>query len=378
MINRAGKFITMVAVLLPTGCQSVWRQEAKYVDPVLPADMTCGELVHHLNGQHQGLESWRSTSTVMWVRLPNGVRQRLEGVIACRAPQYFRLTAENLIADADLGSNASRCWMYVRPGDPVVVTWRHEDTSLLQQMPTGMPYIDPNWLMLVLGVKPLDANDYEISTGPAGTHELWLTAIENSANGRPLRRVIKVDTVRGYIREHAVYDSEAHPIVRAQLSEHKQHNGHRIPTKVKLEFPQMDSEISLTFRTIETNPHLSDELWKLPERNMQVVDLGKVVRQKLMAEGHGRSGDDRTFQPPVARLKAPQFDEPPRTAFDADARANSFDGAPFNPPETTAPTVAEPEWDLPSSGSGIKQIGYPEKEVTKPKSGWRRFWPFGR
>ena len=358
------------------GCQSAWRQEVEYVDPVLSPNMGCRDLVQHLNNQHHGLEAWRSTSTVMWVRLPNGVRQRLEGVIACQAPQYFRLTAENLIADADLGSNASRCWMYVHPGESAVLTWKHEDTTLLQQIPTGMPYIDPNWLMLVLVVKPLDSNDYEISEGPQGTQELWLTAIEDSPTGRPLRRVIKVDRVRGFIREHAVYDSEAHPIVRAQLSEHKQHNGHRIPTKVKLEFPQMDSEISLTFRTIETNPHLSDDLWKLPDHNMLVVDLGKVVRRKMQSASPRSIRGNQTFQPPRPKLREPIFDEPERTAFEPADRV--LDGSSFTP-APVSPSVSEPDWDLSESESTpVQQTGHIEPAPARRRFGWGNLWPFGR
>ena len=84
-----------------------------------------------------------------------------------------------------------------------------------------MPYIDPNWLMVVLGIKPLDAADYTVSAGPAGSHQVWLTAVEPGPHGRPLRRVIKVDTLQGMIQEHAVYDSAAHPIVKAILKDHR-------------------------------------------------------------------------------------------------------------------------------------------------------------
>ncbi|MEQ9406726.1 MAG: hypothetical protein RIK87_03330 [Fuerstiella sp.] len=345
MINRTNFILIITGLLCAVpGCQLPWRTaETKYVDPALPMTLNRHELVDYLNSQHQGLKAWRCTSTVMWVRLPNGLRQRLEGVIACQAPRYFRLTAENLIADADLGSNDTRCWMYVRPGDPAVLSWRHEDTALLQQMPTGMPYIDPNWLMYVLGVKPLNPDDYEVSRAPGGARELWLTAIEDSPAGRPLRRVIKVDTIRGVVREHAVYDSEAHPLVRAQLKNHRPCNGHMIPTGVTLEFPQMDSEIALTFKNIETNPHLPSELWALPDRNMQVVDLGNVIRSRMQSgAGSDRDYGDRSFQAPRARLTPPDFGRPVRSA--SGPPPGVFDGSPAAPS-----TPEEPDWDHPVS-----------------------------
>lgn len=381
MIDRVSYILLAVAFLTNAGgCQFTWRnQEARYVDPVLRSDMNRQQLVGYLNGQTQGLEGWQCNSTVMSVRLPNGLRGRLEGVIACQSPRYFRLTAESFYADADLGSNASRCWMYVRPGDPAVLTWKHEDTALLQQMPTGMPYIDPNWLMLVLGIKPLNADDYELSGGPSGTQEYWLTAVENSPHGRPLRRVIKVDRVRGVVREHAVYDSEAHPIVRATLKQHRSCDGHVIPTNVKLEFPQMDSEITLTFRSIETNPHLPDELWHVPDRNIQVVDLGNVIRQRMGSQYyHDSDSAQITAESPSARLQPPEFDAT-RTAFGSpDAM---FDGSDTPVPDFDepgiGPGVSPPDWDQPISFSRNQDADtFPETTAPKPKR--RSIWSFWR
>ena len=318
--------------------------------PKLSMNITSDELVQHLNSKTQGLEGWRCTSTRMQVRLPNGISQRLKGAIACQAPNYFRLTASNVIATADLGSNNHRCWVYVKPGESAVMTWKHEDTALLQQIPSGVPYIDPNWLMLVLGVTPLDPADYEISS-PAGSRELWLAAIETGASGRPLRRVIKVDVMSGDVREHAVYDSERNPLVRAQLSGYRVYNQKRIPQSVKLLFPQMDSELTLTFDGIETNPHLPDELWRMPDRNMQVVDLGEVIRSRMLAE------QQQFYQPPTAHLEPPIF-EGTRSAFVTPSGSGSYDGS-----EPEFDDMEEPDWDTPISLSRtLEPAGHSESQ----------------
>ncbi|WP_145944108.1 LolA family protein [Fuerstiella marisgermanici] len=357
MINRSCDILILTTVLLfGSGCQTSWfRKEPQYVDPALPMSYSCHELVDYLNRQNQGLNGWRSTSTVMTVRLPNGLRPNLKGVIACQSPNYFRLTAENIMAEADLGSNASRCWMYSRPGDPAVLTWRHEDTALLQQIPTGMPYIDPKWLMLILGITPLDANDYELTQAPQGTHQLWLLAIEDTPHGRPIRRVIKVDTLRGVVREHVIFDSESHTIARATLSQHQLHNGHFLPGRVKLEFPATDSEITLTFKNIDTNPHLPDELWRIPARNMQVVDLGDVIRSRSRSQ-LSRPGQfspvDQPFGPPKAALQPPEFGSPVQSAFGDGG--SMYDGSPSAGSGAAASEfdgreIAEPNWDTPIS-----------------------------
>lgn len=364
----------VVILMISSGCQMPWhKKEPRYVDPALPMTLSTTELVDYLNRQNQGLESWRCTTTRMEVRLPNVLPVRLKGNIACQAPRRFRLTADNVIARADLGSNDNRCWFYSRPGEPAVMTWKHEDSAMIQQVPSGVPYIDPNWLMLVLGVKPLDASDYEVSHGISGGRELWLSAIEDSPTGRSLRRVIKVETIRGVIREHSVYDSEANPLVRAHLSRHQSFNGHLIPKLVKLQFPQMDSEITLTFEGIETNPHLSDGLWRLPDNNIKVVDVGNVIRQRYGVQ----YGEHESAFPPVnsrrAHLEPPVFRQNDKTALMP--MESTVDGAPATPS-----TIEAPNWDTPISFSktatASDSFGTKNAPVRlpKPKSKWNWKW----
>lgn len=371
MIDYFFRILPAVVLLtMSSGCQLPWQKEqARYVDPALPMTLNTSELVDYLNRQNQGLESWRCTTTRMEVRLPNALPVRLKGNIACQAPRHFRLTADNVIARADLGSNDKRCWFYSRPGEPAVMTWKHEDSAMIQQVPSGVPYIDPNWLMLVLGVKPLDVSDYEVSKGLSAGRELWLSAIEEGPSGRPLRRVIKVDTVRGVIREHSVYDSEANPLVRAHLSRHQSFNGHLIPRLVKLQFPQMDSEITLTFEDIETNPRLSEGLWRLPDNNVQVVDVANVIRQKSsLQHGQHKMAAPPAYTPRV-RLEPPVFRKHDKTAFSP--TESTLDGV-----SAVATEIAAPDWDTPISFSKPATSG-PQNAASrpaKPKSKWNWKW----
>lgn len=337
-----------------TGCESPLRQqpEVRHVDPVLSMSTSRAELVDYLNQQSHGLQGWRCMSTKLRVSLPGMPAQRLSGYIACKSPNYFRLTADNVIAKADLGSNNAHCWVYVRPGEAAVMTWKHEDTKLLQQIPSGVPFIDPNWLMLVLGISPLKADDYELSRGPTSRPELWLSAIEDSASGRPLRRVIKVDTVNGVTREHAVYDSEGNPLVRAMLSKHQRRNGHLIPTSVKLLFPQVDTELTLAFNGIETNPELPDHLWHLPDENVRVVDLGDMIRERMLIQNANQpfAADPSPAFAPRATLQAPVFHESTQQTA-ANNGAAVWDGTAAAQERGVGPTnaVEEPDWDTPIS-----------------------------
>lgn len=286
---RTATLLCVSAFLLtfPIGCRGwlPFNNKVRRIEPALSMTIDRDTLVENLNQHSAGLNGWQCLSTKLRVKMPRLPATTLMGVIACKSPNYFRLKADNPFAKADLGSNASKCWAYVKPGEPAILTWDHADTELVQQLSLGVPYIDPNWLMLVLGITPLDASEYQMGPAPNGKPELWLTAMEQSSAGRRMRRVVKVDTVEGVVREHALYDDGNNAVVRAVLTSHRPHAGYLVPGQVRLIFPGTKTELTLSFNNIETNPVLPDQLWHMPNNNMQVVDLGMLARQKLMAEG---------------------------------------------------------------------------------------------
>lgn len=287
--------VSTFLLIVPTGCRRwlPFTNKARRIEPAMSMTIDRDTLVDNLNQHSAGLNGWRSLSTKLLVRMPRMPPQRLTGSIACKSPNYFRLTADNFVAKADLGSNASKCWAYVKPGEPAILTWNHEDTELIQQLPLGVPYIDPNWLMLVLGITPLDASEYQLGPAPNGKPELWLTAMEQSPQGRRMKRVIKVDAIEGVVREHALYDDRHNAVVRAVLTSHRPHAGYLVPGQVRLIFPPTKTELTLSFNDVETNPVLPDQLWHMPNKNVQVVDLGMLARQKMIASGR--------YIPPAAK-----------------------------------------------------------------------------
>lgn len=278
--------VSALVLTVPMGCRGwlPFTNKARRIDPALSMSIGRDALVDNLNQHNAGLNGWQCLSTKLRVKMPRLPATTLMGVIACKSPNYFRLKADNPFAKADLGSNASKCWAYVKPGEPSILTWDHEDTEIVQQLSLGVPYIDPSWLMLVLGITPLDASEYQLGPAPNGKPELWLTAVEQSTQGRRMKRVVKVDTVEGVVREHALYDDRNNAVVRAVLTSHRPHAGYLVPGQVRLIFPATKTELTLAFNNIDTNPVLADKLWHMPN-NMQVVDLGMLARQKLMASG---------------------------------------------------------------------------------------------
>lgn len=276
--------IILLLILQATivGCQTSGKATVvRHVDPVLSSTLSCEELIDYLNSQNKGLHGWRCMATEVDVKTPLfPMAPTLKGALSCSAPNMFRLTADNFVSMADVGSNDEICWSYFKPGDPVVTTWRHEDSHLLEYVPGDFPRLDPEWLMVILGIQPLDARDFQIQKPPAGSRELWLVSIEESASGQPLRRVIKVDTVQGFAREHSLIDHNGDHLLRAQLSNHRACGGHVIPHTVKISFPPQKMELTLNFKGIEPNCQIADGLWTPPGGDrIAHVDLGDYVRR---------------------------------------------------------------------------------------------------
>ncbi|MFN9717610.1 MAG: hypothetical protein ACK58L_02885 [Planctomycetota bacterium] len=287
--------IILLLTLAATGCQVFQRgKEVQTVRPVLSAEMTREELVQYLNSQSEGLRNWRCNDTVVEVNLPKLPDQRLKGTFHCSWPSHFRLDAGNLIGiQANLGSNDDICWAYFQPGEPMVLTWKHQDAYLLQYLPDGIPRLEPEWLLTILGIQPLDLERYQLTRPPEGSRELWLAAIENAPDGSSLRRVIKVDTVNGVAREHALYDRNGNFVLRAQLKDHKMCGHYRLPHTVAIDFPANKTRLTLRFSGIQPDCDLSDSLWQPPHSSqIQSMDVGAMIRERIpSAEQHFRPAE---------------------------------------------------------------------------------------
>jgi len=325
-------------------------------------NVSCEELVDHLNLQSGNLKAWQCTDVRMTARLPGPpyVVPPMKGNIACESPNRFHLRASNLVASTDMGANSKQCWFESTPGHPGVISWRHEDAHKLQELSLPIPYIDPDWLMLILGVKQLNADDYVLEPGVnPRSRELWLTSVRGSQIGGARRYVIKVSAADRVVREHVAYDADGRVIVRAQLSNHKRFNGHLIPRKVRLELPGNNTELTLSFARIDTNPSIDSALWVVPTRpGGHNVDLGDLV------EGIRRAGIQRQNQSRSAVLGPPVFDQVGEAASTVAVEPDwAVDGTP-----------AEPVWsDSSDSASPFQNAAMEEPHPQRRR--WIPRWP---
>ncbi|MFM8476664.1 MAG: hypothetical protein ACKOEO_12825 [Planctomycetaceae bacterium] len=288
--------VLMLLVLLPAlaGCR--WDLFARRpipatAAPVMSAEATVEEIVNHLNGRVSRLRSWRCGDTKVHMRMPGlPMPQRLSGSLACEAPGRFRLVAGNVVGvHADLGANEEQGWVYVRPGESMVLTWRHEDAWMLTELMPGFPQLDPAWLLQLLGLEPLRSEDYELEASPEGTQELWLSGSTGGLAGVH-RQQLRLDRVLGEVREQLLFGSNDEVLVRAYLSDYQGPPGEKLPHQLRLTFPQTDTVLTLTLGRIEVNPTMSGNLWQPPSGGTaQMVDLRDLQRwSEQQRAGRGR------------------------------------------------------------------------------------------
>lgn len=260
-------FATSSGVL---GCR--WFQDVHPKNPfapepvcVLSADATKEEIVAHINAQASRLNAWKSSQVAIRLKQPGmPAAFNLSADMAVESPLNFRLRAKSLVGEeADFGSNRERFWFWVKRADyPYVMTAAHEDLGLAQQQ-LPIPF-EPQWVMEVFGVTPIDPSRYDMVN--VNQNRVDLISQQTSASGQPVTKVIGVDLCSGFVVEHSLFDASNQLIARATMGNHTfSSDGIAIPYHMTLEWPRAGTRMTLDFRAVEINPAYTPEtIWQLP------------------------------------------------------------------------------------------------------------------
>jgi hypothetical protein len=204
----------------------------------------------------------------------------VSALLAVEAPRNFRLMASSVAGpEVDLGSNADQFWFWakrVEKSQQYVFTARHDRLVQAQQR-FRIPF-QPDWLIEVLGVIPLDESELVYEPGPPGSHRANLISQRVSPQGEPVKKVTVVDTCHGLILEHALYNAQGNLIARACLLGHYNDPVSRavLPSVIDLEWPPAQLGLTLSLGPMEVNPSLPPQTWALPSiPDYPVVDLGR-------------------------------------------------------------------------------------------------------
>jgi hypothetical protein len=295
--------------------------------------ITKDQLVAHLNRNIQGsattsgVASWRCTNVKITASgMPPGIS--VPASIAVEAPRNFRLRVSEPLTRVemlDMGSNHEQFWFWAKDANPPqVVTVSHSDLPAAQRE-LRVPF-DPDWLMEVMGVIPIDASKVTLSRGRADAPTLELISETPTLDGTPVRKVIRVDACHGIIREHALYDSRGDLIARAALADHRidQATGLIVPNVVSFYWPAMRQSMKMVLGNVELNPAQTPvSVWQVPNKpGAPRFDLSQMLG------GKGRrhpslygAGSPFGIVPPQEESVPVRFEEHDNAGAAADAPA---------------------------------------------------------
>ena len=264
----------LFAVALPGCPMTSWlRQDADF-GPPLPTGVGKDELVNRLNENIARLFAWRSTDVQIQAR--SGLPLKLSANLAVESPRNFRLRVSSVAGDeADFGSNGERFWFWMRRSDPNrVFTARHDQLDEVQRR-VPIPF-QPDWLMEVLGVIPIEASLYTLEHSDPEGRTVTLVSERLTPSGQPVRRVILVDARHGLVLGHSLYDATGKLIAKAALKDHQLDAVSQVilPHRIDLDWPNAGLAMTMHIgKNVEINPHgLPEAMWQ-PSPGLQLFDL---------------------------------------------------------------------------------------------------------
>ncbi|MCA9088234.1 MAG: hypothetical protein KDA90_06300 [Planctomycetaceae bacterium] len=280
--------LTWGFLLFALGCHTPqWmRRETCVLEPGVSKSELVGYLNQNITGTQTrgGLASWRTSNARTSI---TGIPVSLPTSIAVEAPRSFRLRVSHPMSggqEADIGSNDERFWMWSKDM-PQIMTASHEDVGLaMNYLELPVP-IQPDWLMEVFGVIPLNEQEFQLSRPDPMAPIVELVANRTTPQGETVQRIIRVNTCRGQITEHLLRRGDGHLIARAVMENYRLHEtGISMPGLVRLQWPDAKVEMRLDLGRPEVNPSSlasNKALWEIPIiPNVSVVDIGEIARRR--------------------------------------------------------------------------------------------------
>ena len=269
-------------LLLATGCASTRGTDPWGGVATLPPDLSKAELVAHVNRQATRLSGWRCRD--LRVTVPG--MPSAGGSLCVTYPRNLRLQVRAMtVPVADIGSNADRMWFWVK--DPAVgrtaetLTCRHASFDAVRAR-ANVPF-DPDWLMEVLGVAPIDPRCVALQKAPDGGPLWHLVSHRTNPDGRRVTRVIHVDAAHGQVLAHELRDATTGTLIgRATLQDHRRcpKTGMVLPHRIELDWPAGGTgPMTLALGEIEVNPtDFRAVRWVMPTHRGAVRHLDEGVR----------------------------------------------------------------------------------------------------
>lgn len=262
------------SVFHPTTFVEDSTPDARGSEPTVP------NIVNILNERTTLVRGWRATQSKITHQGPDGRSNTIEAMIHVEAPRNFSLVGRSLRgSEVELGSNDERFWFWVRDNEPdVILTARHEDLAIAQKR-FPLPF-QPEWLVEVLGVVPIDEGSVRVEdapSSPTGQPRIFVVSDRVNAQGQPVTKAMLVDTSHALVLQHELISAARVPIARAELHHYTPEPKTKVPLPglIKLDWPAAKTKLDIKVGSMDINPAFPPKTWVLPERpNCPLVDLG--------------------------------------------------------------------------------------------------------
>jgi hypothetical protein len=341
----------IVAATAVAGCRAFQYQLPSMARQTISPEATAGDVVALVNrnvtGQAErgGLISW-SASDVKFSMAP--MPMPVPGTIVVEAPRNFRMRVSNPLSggdELDVGSNADEFWIWQKDmNPPYLLTAHHEDMPLALQH-FRVPF-QPDWIMEVLGVVPVEPEGYELHPSPQKGY-VELVANRQSPTGAPLRKVIRVSSRDGTVMAHQLWGQDGQLVAEAELEQYRADPVTKIvmPGVVRIRWPAADLNLKMSLGRVDVNPvHLNDMYWQVPQKNgFRRLDMGAYARSQSSGLDGVRHVEHETPLPQQGGSRA----APPAGPQPVPSAAAPASPAPF--PDSMAPPVREASFQQPAA-----------------------------
>lgn len=308
MSTRAASLGVALLLLIGSGCAlspSRWGWHRPR-PCTFTENATKQEIVAHVSrfaaaeGDRPPLTAWRATQAK--INFPG--MPAVPATIDIEAPSRIRIRASMIVSNseiADIGCNAHEIWIWHRQAPNEIVTIKHEHLpQALERM--QLPF-DPDWMMEVLGVAPMNFDDFELRR-PTDPKAKWvdLVAQRRAPTGEAIHRVVRVDLCYGRIIEHRIEGLDGTLIAAARLDNYgPDASGQFImPHLVQVDWPAQNASLKLELGRIHANPPpLADSEWNVPR--MAGVELKQLVPPGLPASDEPTADPRYSWHEPLYR-----------------------------------------------------------------------------
>lgn len=288
--RRATRRSLIAATLCLGGCSS-FSPFAKNDTPRPPKnDGTTDHFVRYWNANCDRIESLRCDKVDIDVN-SQGQSYSLDARMAYQRDRRFRLLGTFMgKSEVDLGSSEKEIWFWIARANPPSVYFC--DRADLPHVKLSMPF-QPDWLVEVLGVAPVDPELYKPGHGNAGYFSL--VAHEKSPAGVPITKRVIVNRQTNRISAFELFDSDNKRLMEAVVEEYHDDPqlGYFVPQRIRIEWPDAQTRLSIAMRPrkIEFNtitPDIASRLFRRGEyTDTEVVNLADIDRERRHEAGSG-------------------------------------------------------------------------------------------